>query len=277
MTRWNFLLIIVFNTYDDMTLFAIFELQTLHLNSFIAVISFVVCMLITLTSIYFLVKLYRISRILTQCTSDVVPIVHESSMKKVQEFDERWSSYQVFYSGYKSSSFLKQSCLLLQTLRIIFYYLIVALLYDYPLAQSVLLTVVSLIMLSYFIKQKPFKDNFNLFVTLIFELLILVVNFCLFSLALLDMSNKLTHSTQILLSEIIVICNSIVDTLGNILTWLYVVLGVWTLFKATRSRSCGLRGKLTWLNLLIVMYEGPGMDLEIEPYIKDLRSAKEAC
>ena len=223
LTHWNFLLIVAFNTYDDMTLFAILELQTLCLNSLIALASFIVCMLITLTSIYFLVVVYRISRVLTRVKNEVTPIDHEK--EESLEFEKCWNAYQVFYSGYKNDSFLKQSCLLLQTLRIIFYYLIVTLLYDYPLAQTIQLTVVSLIMLSYFIKKRPFKDNFNLFVTLVFEILILIVNLCLLSLVVLDKSNKLTISNQNLLSEVIVICNSIVDMLGNILTWLYVVLG----------------------------------------------------
>ena len=264
--RWNFFLILLFNCFDDMTLFLTFELRNLHLSFLFPAISFLVCMAITAIGLYCLFVTFLISYQLTReevKTSESNPHYNQERLK----INKRWESYQVLYSGFKDSSFVKQACLLFQTLRIIVYYIIVAYLYDHAIIQSFLLMGIGILMLIYIIREKPFKDNFNLYVTLLFEIVVLIVNIFLVLLGLLDLTGHLTSGQANTFGAGILICNTILDTIGNILTWGYVVLGVWSTYKSTKMTH--FRGKAVWLNILVVPYEGVGVGFDDDNYMEN--------
>ena len=59
--RWNFVLFVLFNTYDDLTFFPILEFSTLKLDSPSEIISFSVCIIMTLIAFFILAKTAWIS------------------------------------------------------------------------------------------------------------------------------------------------------------------------------------------------------------------------
>lgn len=181
-TEWNFLLFALFNSYDDITFFTIIELKTLKLDSAAAVFSFLTCMTVFTTAMYILYKLLRITqeslRIYRQTNVDASEIV-----KQEDDFYKKNSKYQSLFYGYQSSSFLKQGFLLIFIGRIMFCYIIMGGLYYSPVAQSVLLTICSVAMLAYLIKEKATYDRFHLVIIVLFEVLGFIVNLCMLILA----------------------------------------------------------------------------------------------
>ena len=54
--RWNLFLFTLYNTYDDITLFSILELQTIHFASPAAALSFLSCLLVSFGALLMLIK-----------------------------------------------------------------------------------------------------------------------------------------------------------------------------------------------------------------------------
>lgn len=71
-------------------------------------------------------------------------------------------------------------------LRSIIYNFIIAFLFDHPVAQAVLLVLLSLAMFIYMQVYKPFKRKINLIEVSIYEVCVFTTNFLVFILAAAD-------------------------------------------------------------------------------------------
>ena len=130
----------------------------------------------------------------------------------------------------------------------------------YPLVQTVQFLILSFVMLYYVLIKRPIVDPINFIVILIFETLVLIINMCVFILAVEQSLGILTLKTQTTLSEIILITNTAVNTCSSIFTWVYIVYAMYGAFKL--SRKFGIEGKTSWFNVLVAPYQNPGMDFD---------------
>ena len=275
-SRWNFVLFALFNTYDDLTFFPILEFMTLELDSATSVISFCSCLIMMVIAIVMLVKVFIISKDIIKTKRQIADVSTQDTKRLLYE---KWENYQVLYAGYKDTTFFSQSFLLFSTLRIIACYLLVGLLYRYPLVQAVQITLMSIVMMIYILKLRPIKDLLNFFIILIYEILALMVNICVLILAISSSLNTLSTRMQYNLSYTILALNTGINTFACVLTWVYVATGAWAAYKA--SRKFGLSGITTWLNVPLASYQNPAMDfddrsydLNIEPSSTDSKGIK---
>ena len=257
-TKWNLLSFLFFNTYDDITFYAIIEFRTLHLNSFWSFISFFTCIIVTCVAIYLLANVFIVSkaRMATLKKIASAPLKEEEDIK----FYKKWESHQVLYSGFEEESLLKKSCLLVLTCQPIVFYLVIGTLFEYPLVQTILLTLITLAVIIYLMREKPMKDRFNHFVAMTFELLCLIVNVCLLILAILQHKNITGGSTTSGACEAIIFSNMLVSLLSNIFMWTFILLAIKAAYKASSSKNAS--NKTAWFNLLVVPYQNPGMDFD---------------
>ena len=256
-SRWNFFLFTLFNTYDDITFFPILEFMTLKFDSAASIVSFITCLFVLLVAILILFKTLFIYRDTAKNKTRIGDI---NSQNNVKTLYEKWGNYQVLYAGYKDTSFLRQGYILFSTTRIILCYLLVGLLYKHPLVQTVQITIMSVIMIAYILKLRPIKDPLNFIIILTYEILALMVNICVLTLAISDALNTLSTHMQSKLSYTILALNTIINTFACVLTWVYVTIGAWTAFKA--SRKYGLSGITSWLNVPLASYQNPAMDFD---------------
>jgi len=257
LTKWNFLLFAFFNTYDDLTYFAILEFKTLHFESAAEIMSFIVCILTTLFSIYMMVKLFVVCKGAVNIKRQVINI---NGITPERHFYNNHESYQILYAGLRNDSFLSQGYIFFFTLRIIICYLIVGFLYEHPVIQSVQLTFLSLLMFIYLIKYKPIKDPFNVVVSFTYETLILFGNICLVILGVESATGKLTAEMQYRLSRCLLIANTLINTISSIFSYAYLVMGAWSAYKS--SKAFGLDGKTSWITVPASPYSNPGMDFD---------------
>ena len=256
--KWNFFWFALFNTYDDLTFFPTLEIRTLKFDSIASIISFVTCVVLTLGAIYMLIKLALICNITLKAKRQVLDTSNTVNQSEI--FYIRWEHCQCLIAGFKNDTLINQAFLLLSTLRIIYCYLLAGVLYMYPLVQTVQFLILSFAMLYYVLIKRPIVDPINFIVILIFEILVLIINICVFILAVEQNLGTLTLKTQTKLSEIILITNTAVNTCSSIFTWVYVVYAMYGAFKI--SRKLGIDGKTSWFNVLIAPYQNPGMDFD---------------
>jgi len=249
--KWNFMLLVLFNTYDDITFFTIIEFATLRLDSLMDLLSLLACIGVNILAGSFIYKVFTITK---ESLKARIP-----TTKQTRPFYQENESYQVLYAGFQDTSFLKQAFLLFYIGKIIISSALIATLSSYPLIQTVLLTVCSFAFLGYLLKERPMCDRFHVLVVGILEFFGLVINICLVILAFTcidrDMSNI---SLQTELNAIILFCESALEVLSDIALWLYVFIAINSANKISKQSQS------IWLNLLIVPFRTPGMELDEE-------------
>ena len=119
-------------------------------------------------------------------------------------------------------------------------YLLVGLLYMYPLVQTTFFFSMSLLTLLYLFVKRPIQDRLNFVVILVNEYLIFIVN----------------------MGTMTLVANTAINTCSSVFTWVYIVYAMWVAFQ--NSRRLDLNGKTTWINVLVSPYQNPGMDFHEE-------------
>jgi len=252
--RWNFFLLFYFSIYDDLTLFGVLELRTLHFTSAAEVGSFIICLLMVAIGVSLLVKILIVcKKTLTEQIHDQQDkvkrkalifngnkkMVHpkQNKMEHLQEkwFEVRYESIKMMFEAYKSSSFIRRSFLFWFTIRIAVCYLIVATLFQYPILEMVLLTLINITMMTYVVVQRPMHEKLHMFEVLIFEVILFVVNIAVLCLTIIDKSQPVNSPTKRNLGQALVICNIIVRILTPILVIVSTVISCVEIWKGSRE------------------------------------------
>lgn len=76
-------------------------------------------------------------------------------------FATQYEGYQVLFRGFKEKLFIHQAFLFIFAFRVIVYNIIIVSLFHYPLMQATIITGMSINMLMYLIKERPFKNPIN--------------------------------------------------------------------------------------------------------------------
>ena len=257
--KWNFLLFAFINTYDDLTFFAILELRTLHLNSFMSVLSFVVCLLMSSIAIFVLYKGWKVCNESFKRRNQVVHM-DSAGNSPAMMFYKKWEDFQVLYAGLKGDSKVKQYYLVVYIARIVFYYTIAGVLYKYPTVQTVQYLLWSIGMMYILLRKRPIVDCFGYIVNLTYETLVLVVNVCLVVLVGFSQTNRLSESTRYTLSKTVLVCNSLVYFCSSLFSWIYILTGIISAYKTSKKK--GLNAKTAWLAVPVSPYSNPGMDFD---------------
>jgi len=204
--RWNLFLTFLVSNYAEITLFSIIDFSSFKASSFLSVLSFLLALFLILVGLYFLWKMITVSR-------DITKNADQDDNSNI--VDEKWGAFETLYEPYKNDSFWTQGYLFILSSRIVLCYLIIAVLYRYPIFQSVILSLLSLLSLIYIVIIKPMDETRELIENIVFEFIILMVNVFVIALAVLDEQNGYREK----LGTAIVVCN----TAARILSTIFVI------------------------------------------------------
>jgi len=141
----------------------------------------------------------------------VTKVPSESQSEEGEEsFEQKHRSYKMMFEPYKDRSFITRGHLFFFTIRIILCYLIIGLLYDYPIVQMCFLTLINVLMIANLVFLKPMKEFEHFIESLTFELLLFAVNICVLMYAIIDKKVGPDHPLRNSLATAISICNSAV-------------------------------------------------------------------
>jgi len=188
-TKWNFPLMILAINVDNIILFSAIQFKTFSSSTSEASFSLflsVVFIIVTLT--------------LMGLVSYIALSLRKSPSKK-------FPGFQVLYSAFRNNNLFNQLFFMFYMLRIGLPILIAVCFESYPLLVSLPQIIISLAILAFILRMKPFIKKINHYQMVIFESVILLMNCCMLALTILSHYNLQNHQLAIVLGDIVILGN----------------------------------------------------------------------
>lgn len=137
-------------------------------------------------------------------------------------------------------------------IRAIFFFAIVANFYDYPFAQSIVITVINILVFIYLLFCKPLKDIWTAVQLLLSEILGNILTICVLTLAILDRAEIEARDSRVAIGNAIIVTMLIFYILG--MTFLIIKgvlfgIGAYKTWKEMRARS--VKNPLKMIQILL--------------------------
>jgi len=193
----------LYANFGDIILFSSLELKTSQLDSAascLSMLSAVIMLGIAIISLVFHFKILNKYQNIRKFEKK-----EEKIKEKIESFEKEYAGVQVVFGAFKDPSFSSQGHLFFFVLRAICSNLTLAYLYEYPLAQSIIMMLLTLAMVAYLGIKRPFKIIVHEVQQLTFEMMLLTVNFVLVILSGMDSAGS--TSSREGLSQVILIIN----------------------------------------------------------------------
>ena len=232
--KWNLALMQFITYYSSIILFTSLEVRTTVLDGFAAIFSFIVCLIINGIGIFVIFRMIVVLR--DRRKSNTTISVYNQS-QGTPPAENKWKDYEVLYKTYKENSFSEQAFLPLFVIRIYLFNVVIAHLFEYPLVQAVLITVLNLATLIYLGAKRSLKENTVLFKYAGQEIIILVINVCILTLAILDKMKLTMVNTRRILGDIIIGCNIAFTAIAMAYLVMKVLVLLFDVFKMLRNRN----------------------------------------
>ena len=203
--RWNFFLLFFFGNFDDITLFSIIQFHSLRLNSPVDFTSFFLCLGMITLGVFILWKTVSISKKTLASNGKIHPLEDTK-----EDFEEIHKGYKIMFEPYKDRVFITRGHLFFFTVRIILCYVIIGVFYQFPIAQMTLLTLINVVMIAYVAVLKPMKETLNMVESLVFELLLFVVNVSVLIYTIIDKKVERNAPIRNQIGSVIVVTNLLV-------------------------------------------------------------------
>ena len=176
--KWNVVLITFCGSLGDVVLYTALEFQTMQFDNFEAVLSFLLCLIINFLAIFVVVKILEVNLTIRKSKKD-----HGFTEDQIEK---QWCSYKALFECYRDSSYYQQIFLFVFIIRLALFNGIIGYLYNYPLFQAVVFTLINILMLGYLVIKRPMRKLVSLIQQIILELVLLPFNACVLALAIMD-------------------------------------------------------------------------------------------
>ena len=228
LAKWNAVIMFLAINLDDIILFSAVEYKSLNKsgssNGFSFAMSFVFIFAIIGLSgfIYWYAKKLRAKRITKVSRNNITT---RSAIVQVNE------SFQVIFRGYRDNNIFNQLFFMIYMFRIGVPMLVAVCLEVSPIAITILEVLISIAILTYLLKMKPFIKNINHQQIVLFEVIVLIMNFCMFILTILSMTGLHHTKGANILGDIVIIGNDII----NIMCLVFLVIKLYNEIKIVRA------------------------------------------
>ena len=176
------LITFLYDDFADIFFFAILSYRTTKKATALTVINIIVSVLFIIITVgaliahNWIVKKYQNAKIKDQ--------------EKFEKFDSKLEGAKILWKDCKEDSFLKMNALFFAVLHNILFCFILAMLYEHPLAQVILINILSFVMLCYLLWFRPFDEKREFIQTIVLETILFAVNICLLILMILDSNSN---------------------------------------------------------------------------------------
>ena len=216
----NFWIVQLYGSSGDIMFFSIIQFKYNRWDSSEATLNFLTAILFLLTM--GLVLVFHLRTLL-----EYQKFRKESSGVPLKTFEKNYECQQIFFGSFVDSTISHQLFLLYFVLRVMLINLIIAVLMEYPMIQTILMVAISLVLVIYLVWKRPFRSKIDLAQNLSYEVVLLTVNIALLSFATLDGADEEKIGTRNSLGEVIIVCSMIFTFLPLVFTVLkMIVLGL---------------------------------------------------
>lgn len=227
----NFFIMQFYNVFGDIVMFIALDWKQVDLTNGDATLSFLLSIICLCTGcaiigihIYILMKFYKLRRI-------------KSMASKLDKLSKEYEWSGVMYLHFKNNTFISQSFLLLYVIRNCLYNLVLVLLYDYPLIQTILIMSMSVFMLTYLLAQRPFTTLINQVQHIVYEIIFLLVNICVLIIAQMNFEKSGAYPMRDRLCEAVIYTSLIFSFIPQVFLGIKVLIAVIVWYQTSRSKS----------------------------------------
>ena len=197
----NFLISQLYSVYGDILFYSTIEYRSMDIHKGLTGLSFAFAILLTLIIIsslvlhfFFLQKYQRIKK--TQSNPEVL-----------EKFIKSNEGNFVLFRDFKDRLLIQQSFLLLLTARDLAFSLLITTLFHHPLAQSIIILILNLLMIAYLILRNPFVSLFDYIQQFFYEFITLTVSVNVLILAIMDGIDSTGKELRTKIGNFIIITN----------------------------------------------------------------------
>ena len=250
LARWNLPLIMLATSVGDIVMYSILELISLGNTTAVSVELCLVMLglLIALVFVgYNLVPIFAVSK---------RKIILHNSDNDYKNFLKKWENCQVLFRGFRDHVSLNGYFYLLYTFRIAFPMFIASVAYKVPIFQAGFYVAFSLLVLGYITLKKPVNRKINHIQLIVIETLVLVINFALLLLCIMNITNSQGSSAFVRLGDVVVYGSTIYNVLIVGFLIAKVAHGIMVISQNK------VQDKSIWLQLLVFYLQQAGMGFE---------------
>jgi len=206
--KWNFMLTMFCSSYGDLAFYTMIELSTAKLDSLSSILSFVTCIGTNLIAFYVIGLNIHIN------------LEFKTALKLQQGLDRfvgleklklKWQRFEVFFLQFKTFFFMQQLFTAVFIIRSYINNMVLVVLRHYPVSQTVIMSLSSSLMLIYLLFRSPMKKSIINAQQILCEVILLVVNFCIMVLSILDALKDEDPSKRILIGDIVLGVNLVMS------------------------------------------------------------------
>jgi len=268
--QWNLMLIVICSNMDSVGVYSSLELRTTPFNSFLSVLGTLICVLVNLVAVFLMGFTLWITYSLHRSRKRVSP--SQFNGPKLQETDEKYLKCGVLYLNFRQSSLLQSSSMFFLLLRIYLFNMVIGYLFDYPLAQAILIFLMSFMMLTFLCFQRPYKKTYDLIKTITYESIIFVVNICILTLAVMDHRDVYMVQERARLGDVIIFANVFFNVVAVLFFGVDVARRLIKAYKI--SKKVKSRGLKFWTKILVTLFEPEDMEDVSEEQAKKKHAIK---
>ncbi len=262
----NFLITAMFGVYGDLVMFAIIEYRTLVFEWNLSLLSWIISVILLL--IMFISFFCQIRLLLSyQKIKKQDQRSPNNSRKKLEKFLKIHEGSQVLFKDFKDYSLSPQLFLFFLSGRDLIFSLILATMFEYPLAQTLIITILDCLMIAYLFIKRPFESAIDFAQQLFFEFIALIVNITVFINAILDAGKYEAIGARNNLGKLIIIANLIfnfVTAIFMLIVIVQILLDFYQGWKVKRAK------KLRDLRLQTRVQELPSIPQSKSHFNKDM-------
>ena len=288
-TKWDLFLILLVSNVDGIGVYSSLMLRNINRNfSVYLLIDSVVCISMNCIILFMMAKLlyiginirrsrYKVFSFPTSLPSPTSIPSPTSLPSPVNESHndnplEKWKSWEILLVSFKDNTFLHQSFIFFFITRVFIFDMIIGYLFEYPLLQAIMITIMSFLMLTYLIVLRPYKETSHLVKLIGDETIVFIVNICVLILAVMDALGSEAYADRVRLGNAVIALNIIF----NISAFVFLIfetivrlVKVYEIFKTSKVREFSF-----WRRILFVFSEQEGLELEEKPLDYTLQPAK---
>jgi len=224
----NFLLAALYGVFGDLVLYSILEYRSFAFGWNLSLLSFIFTIILLLTM--FLIFFYQM-KILKSYQN------LKQTSSHLEQFMKNHEGSQMFFKDFKDFSLGTQLFPFFLTLRDIIFSFMLVTMFEYPLAQVILITLLDFLMIAYLFIKRPFESTFDFVQQLFFEFVGLGVMISVFINAIFDSGKYETLQARKNVGKLIIIANMMFNFVTAIFMVIIIVQALREFYKGYKQKQ----------------------------------------
>jgi len=228
--KWNFTIMFFLGYFDLLIIFTSLELRTLHVDTFLGTLSFIICVTINIAAMIIVYKSFEVIFTLQKLKRLET---NGDASNKSGDLDQ----YEILFKISKDATYSQHLFMAIFIIRTYLFSLIIGYLFDHPLAQAILIILLNIGMLMYLIIKTPLKLKVKLAQFIFQEIMVFIVNLCILILACLDEADSESASFRATIGDIIIMTNIVYNFLAIIFIILVGSVNVYQAYQDHKNKK----------------------------------------